>query len=116
MEEQRVNVIFDFTSPRSEFAALGHGYRVMTRVVISERRGILKVPVGALFRTGDDWTAFVNEGDRRHGKARLQKVALGERNTLEAEVKDGLSEGQLVIIHPSNQIAPGVSVEARRSN
>ena len=58
IEEQRVNVIVDFVSPHEEWASLGHGYRVETRVVIELRDNVLKVPESALFRVGSDWDVF----------------------------------------------------------
>lgn len=109
IEEQRVNVVISFISPPEAWRALGHGYRVMTRIVIDHRPGVIKVPAGALFRTGADWSVFVESG----GRALLRKVSLGARNNLEAEVQSGLSENERIVLHPSDRIADGVRVEAR---
>lgn len=109
IEEQRVNVIIDLTAPPEEWRALGHGYHVETRIVIDERESVLKVPLSALFRAGGKWRVFVS----RDGIARVQEIELGQRNDLEAEVASGLSEGDRVILHPSDRIAEGVAVEAR---
>lgn len=109
IEEQRVNVIIDFVSPQSEWQNLGHGYRVETRVVVQDQRDILKIPVSALFRSGDSWAVFVDDD----GQARLQTITLGRRNTLEAEVTDGLNQDDTVILHPSDAIIDGVGVMQR---
>ena len=109
IEEQRVNTIIDFTSPREAWTALGHGYRVELRVVIEERAEVLRLPIPALFRSGDDWSVFVNDD----GRARLQTVDLGLRNTLYAEVRGGLEEGDEVILHPSDRVTDGVKLRAR---
>ncbi len=109
IEEQRVNVIIDLASPHEQWRSLGHGYRVETRIIIEEHKDVLKIPVSALFRTGDRWSVFAH----RDGVARLQLIELGGRNALEAEVRSGLSEGERVVLHPSDQIADGVRVEAR---
>jgi len=109
IEEQRVNVIIDFVSPREEWARLGHGYRVETRVVIERRSDVLKVPVSALFRDGEDWAVFRVNG----GTAEARKIKVGSRNTLDAEIVEGLKLGDVVIMHPSDQIADGVSVTKR---
>jgi HlyD family secretion protein len=109
IEEQRVNVVIDFISPQSEWQNLGHGYRVETRVVIQDQRDILKIPVSALFRSGESWAVFVDDDST----ARLQLITLGRRNTLEAEVADGLSQDEAVILHPSDAIIDGVSVVRR---
>jgi len=114
IEEQRVNVIIDLTSSPEDWKALGHGYRAMTRIIIRQEANALKIPVGALFRRGADWAVFVNDGDSDGGTARLVVVTLGVRNTLEAQILDGIREGQLVIVHASDQVVDGVRVEARR--
>jgi HlyD family secretion protein len=103
VEEQRVNVISDFVdSP----GPLGDGYRVECRIVIWSSGNVLRAPVGALFRRGQDWAAFRIEG----GRARVRKVEIGQRNETEAEVLGGLSENDEVILHPSNQVQDGVRV------
>jgi hypothetical protein len=37
-------------------------------------------------------------------------LALGRRNDVHAEVEKGLAPGERVIIHPSDQVKPGVEV------
>ncbi len=109
IEEQRVNVVIDFVSPQSDWQSLGHGYRVETQVVIQDRRGVLTIPVSALFRSGESWAVFVDDD----GTARLREIELGQRNTLEAEVAGGLDESEAVILHPSDAIADDVDIERR---
>ncbi len=109
IEEQRVNVVIDFVSPQTEWQSLGHGYRVETRVVVQDRKDVLKLPISALFRSGESWAVFVNEDST----ARLRKISLGQRNTLEAEVTEGLSENDLIILHPSDAVVEGVGVMQR---
>jgi len=106
VEEQRVNVIADFIAPP---ASLGDGYRVEARIVIWERTEVLKVPISALFRHGQGWNVFVVED----GKARRRAVEIGHRTTAEAEVVTGLKEGEIIILHPSNEITEGMRVELR---
>ena len=103
IEEQRVNVVADFTTSSTE---LGDGYRVEGRIVVWRADDVLKVPVSSLFRRGEDWALFVVE----NGKARLREVEVGQRTSVEAEIKTGLEAGAEVIVHPSNQIADGTSV------
>ena len=42
----------------------------------------------------------------------LQTLTLGRRNDDVAEVSEGLATGDVVILHPSDQLANGVSVTA----
>lgn len=111
VEEQRVNVIVDFGDSREAWDILGDGYRVEVRVVVWEQDDVVKVPTSALFRSGEDWAAFVVTG----GKAVERAVEIGQRNGLEAEVVSGLAEGDPVIVHPGDSIADGVEIEERSS-
>jgi HlyD family secretion protein len=49
----------------------------------------------------------------RDGRAVPQCVELGRSSALEAEVRAGLSEGEVVILHPGDKIQPGARVAAR---
>jgi HlyD family secretion protein len=49
VEEQRVRVLIDLTSPRTEWAALGDAYRVGVRIVTLAQPGAVQVPVSAVF-------------------------------------------------------------------
>lgn len=109
VEEQRVNVIVDFTDPPAWRGSLGDAYRAEARIVIWEGANVLKVPTGALFREGEDWAVFTVT----NGKARLQRVTLGHRNDLDAEVRVGLVEGTQIIVHPSDKVETGGKVLAR---
>ena len=106
VEEQRVNVVVELTGPQAARAGLGDGYRVETRVVVWEAEDQVKVPGPALFRRGEEWAAFVVEGDL----ARERTVEIGERNQREAQVLAGLEVGDLVVLYPSDSVADGARV------
>ncbi len=109
VEEQRVNVIIDIVDPVESRPTLGDGFRVEVRIVVWNGSDVLQVPASALFREGDDWLVFA----LRDGVAAKQVLQLGHRNTLFAEVVEGLSEGDTVIVHPSDAIADGAEVVPR---
>jgi HlyD family secretion protein len=109
IEEQRVNVIIDFTDPPESRPDLADGYRVEAAVVEWESPDVLKVPVGALFRDRDSWAVFIAMGNR----VRLTHVELGHRNDNEAEVVTGLGEGARVVLYPGDRIEDGVAVKER---
>ncbi|PUB91392.1 MAG: efflux transporter periplasmic adaptor subunit [gamma proteobacterium symbiont of Ctena orbiculata] len=109
IEEQRVNVIIDFTSAKEAWSRIAHGYQVDVRIVLWRGSGVLKLPLTALFRNGDEWAVFV----AHEGKARQRRVTLGKRTGLEAEVLSGLSTGERVVVHPGDKIAEGIEIEAR---
>ncbi len=106
IEEQRVNVVIDFVDPPGP---LGDAYRVEARIIVWEAKDALKVPASALFLHGQSWAVFAVE----NGRARLKTVEIGHRNASEAEVRAGIGEGQMVILHPTNQIQDGLRVEPR---
>jgi HlyD family secretion protein len=133
VEEQRVNVIIDLQragdfegqsggaerrypagddngSPVTpSLAGLGDGYRVQVRAVVWEANDVIKAPIGSLFRQGDGWAVFVlNEG-----VAELGPVTLGQRNDEFAQILDGLSAGDLVVMHPPDTLTDGMRVTPR---
>jgi HlyD family secretion protein len=106
VEEQRVNVIFDFVDPPGP---LGDAFRVDVKIVVWESDDVLRVPTSALFRRGDRWAAFVVEG----GRARVRELEVGQRSPLEAEVRSGLAAGERVVRHPPNELADGARARVR---
>ncbi len=111
VEEQRVHVIVDFTSPRKLWQRLGNGYRVEVRFVVWEGHDVLQVPASSLFRHNGGWAAFVV----RKGRARLQPVKIGHRNGLKAEVLGGIRAGERVITHPDDRIKNGTRIRPRNT-
>jgi len=106
IEEQRVTVILALDGPPEDWRGLGHGFRVIARIDIWQDDDVLTIPVGALFRDGQDWATYV----LREGRAAVQKLDLGERNEELAQVLDGLQAGDQVIQHPSDQVYDGIRV------
>src|SRR5690606_26981862 len=109
VEEQRVNVIVDPVGSADEWAMLEHGYRVEAVVVTSSADDVLRVPVAALFRSGDRWAVFRVVD----GVARLTPIETGRSNGQMAEVLSGLDAGERVVLYPGERIADGVLVRAR---
>ena len=106
VEEQRVNVIADF---KAVPPGIGDAYRVDARMVVAEKPDALRVPVGALFRRDGKWTVFVVDG----GRLAAREVELGLRGARNAEVVAGLSEGEVVVLYPGNELAEGARVRPR---
>jgi HlyD family secretion protein len=106
VEEQRVNVIADIVTPLEQRRGLGDNFRVEGRIVTWENQDVLKVPSGALFRRGSDWAAFVLE----NGRAQLRTVSVGASSGMEAQILDGLEEGDEVIVYPGDRVKEGLRV------
>ena len=105
IEEQRVPVILDVLD-QVQSKPLGDGFRVVARITVWEGKGVVAVPVAALFREGGDWAVY-RVAD---GRAALAPVALGRRNDSFAEVTGGLAEGDSVVLHASDQMRNGIAV------
>lgn len=122
VEEQRVRVIADLTGPPGP---LGDGYRVEARIVTWSADSVLKVPASAVFRRAagageapgprptpgeaQGWAVFTVSG----GRARLRPVAPGHRTAAEVEMLKGIVAGELVVLHPQNELRDGVRVTVR---
>jgi HlyD family secretion protein len=107
VEEQRVNVIGEFCDASGR---LGDRYRVEARVILWDADRVLQVPPSALFRDGDSWAVFLVDAGRAH----LRRVTVGHESEAAAEILGGLSEGSLVIRHPTERIVDGVRVQSRQ--
>jgi HlyD family secretion protein len=109
VEEQRVNVIMDFESPAEASKRLGDGYRTEVRIVAWEDDDVVQVPTSALFRRGTNWAVFVVTGD----VVRSVDVSIGQRNNQSAEVQGGLSQGDIVVIHPPDTLVDDTKIRVR---
>ena len=110
VEEQRVNVSIDFVDVASAAQARS-ATTTASRSASSSgaRTNVVKAPVGALFRRGDDWAAFVIDGEQ----VRLATTELGQRNDEEAQIVKGLSAGQTVVFHPPDTLMDGARISVR---
>jgi HlyD family secretion protein len=106
VEEQRVWVVIDIVSPREAWATLGDGYRVDVKINVDEMETATVVPIGALFRRGDAWQAFVVD----RGWARLRTVKILRRSGRLAAVAEGLRPGETVIVYPSQALKDGSAI------
>ena len=109
VEEQRVNVLMDFDDPVAASALLGDGYRAEVRIVVWEADDVVQVPTSALFRQGENWAVYVLDG----ASARLTTVTVDHRNSQWAEVLQGLSPGDEVVVHPPDTLTAGTEVSRR---
>jgi len=110
IEEQRVNVLIEITSPPASWQALGDGWRVGVRVVTLAQPSVLRVPVSVVFpNPGEGMALFVVEG----GRARLTSVELGGRNGVQAWVRSGVKAGAEVVVYPPAALRDGARVKTR---
>jgi HlyD family secretion protein len=110
VEEQRVLIIADITSPPEMWRVLGDGYRLEAHFIVWEGKDILQVPTSALFRSGKDLAVFAEE----KGKARRRLVEVGQRTGLTAEIISGLKENERVVAYPDDSISDGTKIKPRK--
>lgn len=111
IEELRVRTLIELADPPERWAALGNDFRVIVHITLWSTEKALSVPVASLFRRGDDWAVFV----LRDGLARATPIKIGQRNERSAEILSGLTEGDQVVLHPSDRILDGTSVTQRQA-
>jgi len=107
VEEQRVKVVADLLTPAEQRPTLGDNFRVEATIVVWETNAAVKVPPGALFRQGNQWTAFVVV----EARAQLQPVRIGRASASEVQVLEGLKAGAQVILYPGSRVHPGQRVK-----
>ena len=116
VEEQRVKVLIDITSPSAQWAALGDGFRVGVRIVTMAVDNAVKVPASAIFPLPqglDDAVAGMGAFVVADGVARLVSVEIGARSATDAWVRRGLAPGATVIVYPPPALKDGVRVRQR---
>jgi HlyD family secretion protein len=111
VEEQRVNVVLDFDDRSEELPPLGDGFRIDAHILSFSVANAVLVPVGALYRQGDDWALFAVED----GRARARKVRVGARNGEVAWIEGGLDADARVVVYPSDALRDGSRVREVRA-
>ena len=109
VEEQRVNTLIRLSDPPERRAGLGHGYRVLARIIVWRAAKTLSLPSSALFRHDRDWAVFAVEA----GRARLTLVEVGANNGRQAQILGGLDAGARVVLYPGAELSEGARVEPR---
>jgi HlyD family secretion protein len=116
VEEQRVKVLIDITSPLEQRRELGDGYRVGVRIQTLRVEDAVKVPVSAVFPlppTVAGSSPRMGVFSVIDGRSRLVPVDLGARNATDAWIRSGLPDGATVIVYPPAAVKDGARVSVR---
>lgn len=108
VEEQRVRVRADLSSPKEAWSRLGDGYRIEAEFIQSELTEALTIPRGALIRHGDGHAVYVDAA----GVAELRPLRIGRQSALSVEVLEGLEAGEAVVLHPDDRVVAGSRLRA----
>lgn len=109
VEEQRVWVIIDITSPRQTWTSLGDGYRVEVNIVVEQIGEATVVPMGALFRRDDAWNVFVVD----QGRAHLREIKVRRLSARVAAVAQDINPGDIVVVYPPSALADGSKIRVK---
>jgi HlyD family secretion protein len=115
IDEQRVNVVVDVAELPPGVA---DGYRVEGNIIVWSRPDALILPRSALVRdaaslegeSAGDWSVFV----AANGRAERRPVRIGHLAGLSAEVVQGVTAGDEVILYPAENVQTGTRVRSRR--
>ena len=111
VEQQRVKVIVALAPDviqRLRKLDVGVDFRVRVRIFTDLQSNALLVPRSALFRGPDGgWQIFVAAGHQ----ALLRNVSVGLMNDTVAEIKDGLQEGDRVIMAPETSLSHSTRIQ-----
>ncbi len=103
VDEQRVNVIIDLIDPPEN---LGAEYRVEVAIVTWQANSTLTIPTSAIFQRSTGWHTFVVADNQ----VELRSVLIGQRGREHTRVLGGVTEGEQVVVYPSDLINDGVEV------
>lgn len=79
-------------------------------IMAGSAEGVLLVPLEAIFQEGDQSKVEVLNAD---GTVRLVPIKIGLMNNRHAEVKEGLTEGELVITGSTADLLPSQRIQSR---
>jgi len=101
-----VEINLSLTSP------LRLGRDVTAEIITDKKENVIRVPEKATFEMNKEQYVYIIVNE----KAKLQKIQLGLRGEDFVEVREGLAEGDLVILSPGQDIGDGVSVSIVAAN
>lgn len=104
VEEQRVPISIAFDPP----TGMGDGYELECKIILFEKPNSILIPSSALFRQDEKWAVYTVEKK----KAKLRFVNVEHQSEGMSLIKDGLDEGESIILYPGDGITNGTKVIA----
>lgn len=74
----------------------------------SEKKQIITVPINALVGSEGDYSVFIND----NGKAKKQKVTIGDTDNNNVEIASGIKDGDQIICSNTGMLQDGNEIEA----
>ncbi len=112
IDEQTRTALVKAKLPNPE-GKLHRGMFVNLNLIVNIRDQAITVPEIALIPKGDDVFVFVVDADH---KAQMKKVQVGTRMADKAEITEGLSAGEYVVVEGYQKIGPGSLVKMKSAS
>jgi HlyD family secretion protein len=110
VEEERTEVRLSLEkTPAELLKRMGDNYHVDVEFLVSAHDNALAVPLGALFKRGEEWALYVHEA----GRASPREVKISKRNDRQAMVDSGIREGDEIILFPGDKIHADTKIRCR---
>lgn len=91
----------NLTDKPEKVSTLRPGLTAEFEILVSNRESVLQVPVQSVLSIGPEYYIYVIDGK----KPVCRKILIGESNDTDVEVKDGISEGDVVVMNPRSAFA-----------
>ncbi len=108
VEEQRVKVIVQLTSEPHLWKGLGAGYRIEAHFIEWQDDSVVQIPESALFDIESGPAVFIVDKTRR---LQQRSVKVGYRSQFKAQIKQGLTVGERVVLFPDSTLTTGQTVK-----
>ncbi len=108
VEEQRVKVIVQLTSEPHLWKGLGAGYRIEAHFIEWQGDSVVQIPESALFDIESGPAVFIVDKTRR---LQQRSVKVGYRSQFKAQIKQGLTVGERVVLFPDSTLTTGQTVK-----
>lgn len=99
IKEYKIQV--NLTDPPEKVSQLRPGLTAEFEILVSNREDVLVVPVQSVLSVGSEYYVYVADND----EPVRRKVIVGESNDTDIEVKDGVNEGEFVVMNPRSAFA-----------
>ena len=108
VEEEKTEVIADIKeTPSDILKKVGSNFHLDVKVEIDKVENALKIPIGALFRSGKNWAVYIVNNN----KASETTVQIKSKGNDEAMIERGLEENDEVIVFPGDLVKNGTRVK-----
>lgn len=109
VEQKRIKVEIEMLNPLTD---LRPGYDMDIKIITDSKKDVLLIPENAVFKMDEREFVFINENNM----AVIREIKTGIESQRLIEVREGLNEGDMVILSPDEKIEEGISIKSGGEN